>query len=135
MKSDNRLWRMVHVLLHMSQQQDVMTSADIAEMLKTHPVVVRRTMAGLREKNIVKSDKGHGGGWRLSCSLDQITVLDIYLALGSPEIFALGSASSHPGCRVEKAVNRSVGNLMNEARILLLEGFANLRLSQIEAEL
>ena len=62
MSSDNRLSRMLHVLIHMDQREHPLTSDEIARMLNTNPVVVRRTMAGLRDNGYVTSEKGHGGG-------------------------------------------------------------------------
>ncbi len=38
----------------------------IAQMLGTNPVVVRRTMALLKEQGYVSSEKGHRGGWKLA---------------------------------------------------------------------
>lgn len=125
---------MLHVLLHMSQQEAPMTSKAIGLMLNTNPVVVRRTMAGLRNKNYVQSEKGHGGGWRLSCSLEDMTLLDVYEALGSPAIFALGAAGDSHGCLVEKAVNSAVADVLEQAQKLLLERFSSIRLSQIESD-
>ena len=65
MRNDSRLSRMLHVLIHMDKHQHASTSDMIAKMLNTNPVVVRRTMAGLREQGYVRSEKGHGGGWTL----------------------------------------------------------------------
>ncbi len=48
MRNDSRLSRMLHVLIHMDQHDQRTTSETIAQMLRTNPVVVRRTMAGLR---------------------------------------------------------------------------------------
>ncbi|MGO4775349.1 Rrf2 family transcriptional regulator, partial [Lysobacter sp. 2RAB21] len=48
MRSDSRLSRMLHVLLHMARHDQAFTSEQISRMLNTNPVVVRRTMAGLR---------------------------------------------------------------------------------------
>ena len=55
-----------------------MTSDELAKVMQTHPVVVRRVMAGLRDSGLVRSEKGHGGGWVLSCNLSDITLGDIY---------------------------------------------------------
>jgi len=134
MKNDNRLWRMLHVLLHMSHTQKPMTSQAIGEMLNTNSVVVRRSMAGLRDRKYVQSEKGHGGGWRLICPLEEITLLDIYLALGSPAIFAIGAANSAHNCLVEKAVNQAVDDVLEQAKQLLLARFGEIKLSQIESE-
>lgn len=120
MRNDNRLSRMLHVLIHMEQHQEPVTSEKIAGMLRTNPVVVRRTMAGLRDQGYVHSEKGHGGGWRLARELEDITLLDIYSALGEPVVFALGPALDHPKCLVEQEVNRVVDDALAQARTLLL---------------
>ena len=85
-----RLSRMLHVLLHMAEQDAPLTSETIGKMLNTNPVVVRRMMSGLRERGYVQSEKGHGGGWVLTRPLSELTLLDVYQALGEPPIFALG---------------------------------------------
>lgn len=134
MKSDNRLWRTLHVLLHMHQSKQPMTSQAIGTMLNTNPVVVRRTMAGLRERQYVHSEKGHGGGWQLTCKLEDITLLDVYEALGSPTLFAMGEAADSQGCLVEAAVNQALAEVMEQARQLLLTRFASISLAEIDKD-
>lgn len=51
----------LHVLLHMAEADGPITSERLAMMMGTNPVVVRRTMAGLRDLGLVASGKGHGG--------------------------------------------------------------------------
>lgn len=131
MRGDSRLSRMLHVLIHLGRRKEAATSELIAKMLNTNPVVVRRTMAGLRERGYVQSEKGHGGGWTLSKRLDEITLLDVYEALEKPELFCLVSASDHPGCLVELAVNEALEDARREAEALMLSRFATLRLSDI----
>src|SRR5690606_31416785 len=104
-----RLSRILHVLLHMEQHRAPMTSELIGRMLGTNPALVRRIMAGLRDEGYVRSEKGHGGGWTLSRPLSDITLLDVYHSLGSPELFALGIASDTPECLVEQAVGAALG--------------------------
>ena len=48
MKRDSRLSSMLHLLIHMAQAGQPLTSEALARMLKTNPVLVRRTLAGLR---------------------------------------------------------------------------------------
>lgn len=131
MRHDTRLSRMLHVLIHMDGHDGSATSETIARMLNTNPVVVRRTMAGLREQGYVQSEKGHGGGWTLSRKLDEITLLDIHKALGTPPVFALGLSDDHPKCLVEQAVNAALGDAFAEAEALLLSRFADVSLADI----
>ncbi len=56
----------LHVLLHMAEQDAPATSERLAKAMDTNPVVIRRVMAGLREQGYVRSEKGHGGGWTLA---------------------------------------------------------------------
>jgi DNA-binding IscR family transcriptional regulator len=46
--------------------------------MQTNPVVVRRIMAGLRDRGYVRSEKGHGGGWQIACDFGAVTLRDIY---------------------------------------------------------
>ena len=134
MRRDSRLSRMLHVLIHMDRFGGAMTSDMIARMLDTNPVVVRRTMAGLRDAGYVRSEKGHGGGWVISRPLSEITFLDIHNALGNPSIFAVGVAVEHPECLVEQAVNAALGSSFDAAEKLLLERFASVTLADLATD-
>ena len=115
----------------MEQHRDPMTSERIGQMLGTNPAVVRRTMAGMRDAGYVASVKGHGGGWTLSRPLSEISLLDVYKALGAPELFALGLADDTPACLVEQAVNAALGRTLEEAERRLLARFGEVKLSEI----
>lgn len=134
MRQDTRLSRLLHVLLHMAQTDAPMTSQQIAGMLGSNAVVVRRIMAGLRDGGYVEAERGHGGGWRITKRTDEITVLDVYRSLGSPDLFAFGFSNPRPSCLVEHSVNATIAGSIETATALILEQFGALRLSQIEAE-
>ncbi|MEC7762444.1 MAG: Rrf2 family transcriptional regulator [Pseudomonadota bacterium] len=116
MRTDNRLSRVLHALLHLERHDGPATSDEIGAMLNTNPAVVRRTMGGLREAGIVVSVKGHGGGWTLARPLEEITMLTIYDALGEPSLFALGQSDDAPGCRLENAANDALAGALDAAR-------------------
>lgn len=131
---DARLSRMLHLLIHMGRMDGPVTSDAAAIMLGTNAVVIRRTMAGLRDAGYVRSVKGHGGGWSLTGRLDDITMLDVHRALGENRIFALGPADPDPACLVEQAVNCSLKSAMREAEALLLQRLAEVTLANIAAD-
>jgi Rrf2 family protein len=116
MRQDSRLSRVLHALLHLEQMQGPATSELIAQMLGTNPSVVRRTMGGLREAGIVASVKGHGGGWSLARPLAEITLLEIYQALGSPTLFAIGNDEDEPSCLLARAANSVTAGALASAR-------------------
>lgn len=134
MPADTRLSRMLHVLIHMDHIGAPVTSGTIAGMLDTNPVVVRRTMAGLKRAGYLTSVKGHGGGWALARPLDEVSLGDIHRALGSPGIFAIGLADDDPPCLVERAVNAALDEAMADAERRLLARFGEVTLGALSRE-
>jgi Rrf2 family protein len=134
-RTDSRLFRMLHVLLHMSRENRPLTSEEIAKMLGTNATVVRRTMAALKSEHYVSSEKGHGGGWQLSCNLKDVTLLDVYTAVGKPTIFAIGIGEPDPDCLVEQVVQCKLGDALAEAEAALLSKLGEVSLADLEIEL
>lgn len=135
MKGDSRLSGILHVLLHMAQGCGPHTSETLARALRTNPVVIRRTMAGLRDRGLVSSEKGHGGGWTLARAPEEITLRDIYEALGSPPLLAIGNREEAPPCLVEQAVNAALGPPLREAEALLWDRFGEVSVATLNADL
>ena len=134
MRRDSKLSGVLHVLLHMAEHPGPMTSEDLGRFMQTNPVVIRRIMAGLREQNLVRSEKGHGGGWSICCDFNAVTLRDIYDALGAPEIFAMGNRSESPGCLVEEAVNASLDDAFEQAQRLLLDRLGKVTLAELSRD-
>lgn len=103
-------------------------------MMQTNPVVIRRILAGLREQGLVTSEKGHGGGWRLACDLETVTMYDVYNALDNPAIFSVGNRTESPECLVERAVNRAMNESFEEAEALLLARFKQVSLAELSRD-
>lgn len=118
----------------MAEAPGPMTSEDLGRVMQTNPVVIRRIMAGLRDQQLVSSEKGHGGGWTLSCDFNAVTLRDIYEALGSPEIFAMGNRSESPGCLVEAAVNKALDGAFEDAEALLMARFGGVTLAALSKD-
>lgn len=134
MKRDSRLSGVLHVLLHMAEHNGPVTSEALARAMCTNPVVIRRIMAGLRDQGYLRSEKGHGGGWTIARNLAEVTLRDVYVALGSPEILAMGNRTEAPGCLVEQAVNAALGEAFDEAESLLLQRFGEVTLAALSAD-
>jgi DNA-binding IscR family transcriptional regulator len=134
MRRDSRLSLTLHVLLHMSERDEAATSEALAPMMKTNPVVLRRTLAGLRDAGMVRAEKGHGGGWSLSRKLEDITLGDVYDALGMTTLFGIGHRESKPRCLLEQAVNRAVTGTLAEAEALVLARFRAITVADVLAD-
>jgi Rrf2 family protein len=122
---------MLHVLLHMAYHDRPLSSEQIASMLETNPVVVRRTMAGLRKAGYVRSVTGRGGGWSISCDLKTTTLLDVHRAVGGSHVFAIGVDNPRPNCAVERGVNMALKDALQKAEALLIERLGQVTLADI----
>lgn len=131
MNLNSRLSSVLHALLHMAEHSRPMTSDALAKCLGTNPVVVRRTMAGLRDAGIVMSEKGHGGGWRLARELAEISLAEVHVALGAPALFAFGNRNEQPRCLVEQAVNSALDDTLGEAEALIRARLSTVSLKDI----
>lgn len=134
MRSDSRLPRVLHALLHLADLEEPVTSELIAKMLGTNSSVVRRTLSGLRDAGILTSIKGHGGGWSLSKPLSEISLLDVYEALGAPQLFAIAALEKSSGCLLEKAASEATNNALVSASTTFKEELRKITVDQLTAE-
>lgn len=121
--------------MHLAERETPVTSEALAKANQTHPVVIRQTLAGLRDKGYVRSEKGHGGGWTLACDMSIVTLHDIHTALGSPSLLATSDPSETTGCLVEQAVNASLNQAFQAAENLLLAHLGKVSLAMLSADI
>ncbi|MBY0538672.1 Rrf2 family transcriptional regulator [Patescibacteria group bacterium] len=131
MKKSSKFSDVLHILLHIADSPTTVTSEKLAKAMQTNPVVVRRMMAGLRENGLVRSDKGHSGGWFLSCDLDKVTLFDVYEAVESPTLLAIGNRNENSVCQLEKAVTATTQKAFIDAETLLLKKFKDITLAKL----
>jgi Rrf2 family protein len=131
MRRDSRLSMSLHVLLHLSGHRGPITSEALSEHMGANPVVIRRTMAGLRKAGLVSSSKGHGGGWSISRDLKEISLLDIYRALDEPILVQQNRGIEMPECLVEQTVGHALDGIYQEAEALIIKSFDKIKLSDL----
>lgn len=131
---DSRLSGVLHLLLHLAEREGPVPSETLAKAMDTNPAVIRRILAGLRERGHVRSEKGHGGGWTLTRRLDELTLHDVYEALGRPALLAIGNRSQAPQCLVEQAVNAALDETFDAVEALLLERLRGVTLADLDAD-
>ncbi|MBU8824767.1 Rrf2 family transcriptional regulator [Mycolicibacterium goodii] len=105
MSANSRMSLAVHVLTWIAfdrrgTDKEIATSARIATSVNTNPVVIRRCLGELRDAGLVQATRGRDGGWALTRNAAGITLLDVYLAVGGEEIFAMPAAPPDAECYV-----------------------------------
>ena len=134
MKRNSRLSSTLHILVHMTETPEhALTSEQLATFIHTNPVVVRRTIAGLRDAGIVTSSRGHGGGWQLGRAPENISLAEISAALGET-LLPFGTEPESPGCLVEQAVIAALDDFRVEAEKLLAEKLSRITLADLAAD-
>lgn len=125
MKRNSRLSLALHTLSHMAAEpKRIQTSAAIATHVGTNPVVVRRVLGKLKSAGILNSKKGHGGGWHLGRPPEDISLADIYLALGEKLLASDREEPVHQ-CSFESACHDLVFQILRDVENTLIDRLAS----------
>ena len=111
-------------MLHIAQAEEPVTSVELAKSVRTNPVVIRRTLAPLRDAKLVRTKGGRGGGWLLARSSSDITLADIYEALGEDVVATWLGPGSSDGCEVRAALIHGLASARDEANTLIRQSLA-----------
>jgi len=102
--ANSRFTTAVHALcwLELSRRrgQTTLTSDRVAASLASHPVLVRRSLAPLRDAGLLETSRGPGAGWSLTRPGAEITLLDVHDALGRPAVFGPLTHTPNLECEV-----------------------------------
>ena len=111
MKISSRFSVAIHIISILQLYGDPMpTSEYIAGSVKTNPVVIRRILGMLKQAGIVDMKRGTGGAYLVK-SVEDITMLDVYKAVGSVEDGQLFQIHENPnpecpiGANIQDVVN------------------------------
>jgi Rrf2 family protein len=136
MKRDSRLSTALHILTHLAAAEGrPIISEVIAAHLHTNSVVVRRSLAGLRDAGIVASEKGHGGGWTLARPAAAITLGDIYAVVGERADLLPRAEPDPHGCRVDAVVRSALDGFYEEAFAQFRRRLDTVTLADLTADL
>jgi Rrf2 family protein len=72
-----------------SQQQEVVTSDQIAGSVNTNPVFIRRILGKLHKAYLVNVQHGTSAGWRLARPPEKISLLEVYDAVEQEPLLEL----------------------------------------------
>jgi Rrf2 family protein len=79
------------------------TSAELAQSVGTNPAFLRTVIGRLKEAGLIEVSLGKGGGAVIAKDPDQITLLDLYRAVGEGEV-AVHKCDPDPGCLVGRNI-------------------------------
>lgn len=114
MSQSSRFPLAVHVLVALSfRPKDFISSDSLSGTVHTNPVVVRRIVASLRRAGFVVSQAGVSGGVRLAKRPRQISLLDVYRAVGRAELFRMHNPNR--ACPIGRGIPDALGAFLPKA--------------------
>jgi Rrf2 family protein len=116
--ANSRMTIGVHALAWMAlaqrQGHDVLTSDQVAASVNTNPVIIRRSLGDLRRAGLVRVRHGAGAGWSLARAPEEITLLDVYDAVGHEQPFGMHHTEPNLECPVGRGIRPALDQVYGE---------------------
>ncbi|AIV33405.1 Rrf2 family transcriptional regulator [Streptomyces sp. CCM_MD2014] len=138
MSANSRMTVAVHVLTWMAlvhdRGRDVVTSDQIATSVATNPVVIRRSLADLREAGLVTVRHGAGAGWTLARAAESITMLDVFRAVHDEPLFALHRGEPNQACPIGRGIRPALRDVYADAEEAVRRELARVTIADVLRE-
>ena len=134
MSTNSRMSLAVHVLTWIAfdrrgTDKEVGTSQRIATSVNTNPVVIRRSLIDLKEAGLVQSSRS--SGWTLTRDASEITLLDVFHAVGDDEIFGMHASPPDAECYVGYGIQPVLTRVYARATAALCDSLVSTSIADI----
>ncbi len=126
-----------HILSVLALHEGGSCSSDVlAGTVNTHPVVIRRLLLELKEAGLLETQRGPGGGAKLSRCAEEITLAQIHRAVAG-EIGAIGEHPNTPAqsCCVGREIKGILERVSDRARLAVEREFESVSLADVLTEI
>ncbi len=113
----------------------LVSSETVAGSVNTNPVVVRRILSQLAKAGLVTSQLGKQGGVKLSRSVSEISLLDIYLAVGESPFFSHNPNDPNPICPVSCKIKALIQPVFDQFSVSVKSQLGAITLSHLLSQL
>ncbi len=134
MQANSRFTIAIHICLFLKFKGEVLVSSQqIAESVKTNPVVIRRLVGNLRDTGIIKSVAGAKGGFLLNKPANKINLWDIYLAIRENDFFY--KPKPNPECKVSSNLAVLVDDSYRQAELSMKTTLGKVTIADLNSRL
>ncbi len=112
-----------------------MPTEELIELFPDSSAVVRKTLTALRKEGILKLSAGENGGWFLGRKPRQISLHDIYAALGEQLLVPSAGGDESMVSSDIPAFAETLGDLFRDAEALLATRFSRISLHDFMGQL
>ena len=115
MAANSRMTIAVHALAWMALAErrghTVLTSDQVAASVNTNPVIIRRCLGDLGRAGLVRVRHGAGAGWSLARAPEEITLPEVYDAVGQESPFGMHRTEPNLECPVGKGIRPALSQI------------------------
>lgn len=132
MKVSTRFSDAIHLLtfIHIYHGQIPLSSENIAGSIETSPVMVRKLMGELRQAGLIKTTHGRPDP-KLAKPTDQISLLDVYLAIEKDKPLFEIDHKTNPDCIVGGNIQATLKAYYQQAEIAAKAKLNNITLADV----
>lgn len=138
MQVSSRFTIAVHVLtcIEVLKNDMPMNSESIAGSVGVNPVVVRNIFGKLKKAGLIRVQRGGNGGASLARPVDQISLLDVYLAVDSVGEDGMFRFHDNPNaaCPVGRNIHTVMDGRLDEIQDAMEQKMESMKLSDIIAD-
>lgn len=125
----------IHILSLLDiEAEQHLTSTQIAGSVKTNPVVIRRIMSQLKEAQLIESHIGKKAN-KLARAPEEITLLDVYLALHQDELPFGIHQNTELNCVVGSQIQEILDNTYQQIQAELMASLNNVTLKDVTSQI
>lgn len=119
--NNGRLATSIHILTLLAMQKDEMLSSEyIASSININPVLVRKEISNLRQKGLIESKEGKGGGSMLARPAHDILLSEIFSSVRQQPLLGR-SHNTNSKCPIGKQINEHLENLYTDAEEAIIK--------------
>jgi Rrf2 family protein len=137
MSANTRFTVALHIVTWMtlaSQQQEIMTSDQIASSVNTNPIFIRRILCLLNKAHLVNVQHGMGAGWTLARPPEKISLLDVYEAVEQGQLFELHHTLPNQSCPVGRGIQPALKHFYSDAEVAMKQRLAQSTIAEMLAK-
>jgi Rrf2 family transcriptional regulator, repressor of oqxAB len=121
----------VHALVLLAKSPEPATSEFLAGSVNTHATCLRRVLAALARAGVILALEGRHGGYRLARSATEITLAEVYRAVGGDPVLRPNPATANPRCPVSVAMTAAFAEIAADAEAQFQEALARRTLADV----
>jgi Rrf2 family protein len=131
MNKDQRLSSAIHILIALDYVGRFVNSRELAMSLQSNAAFIRRILIQLSKAGLVHTEKRKSGGSRLAKSPAQITIKDIYLAIGPNRVFKSFEKKPFEKCKISCCIKSSLDDVYEDIETAMLQRMKKITLKQV----